>query len=93
MIFEITTGFMLAFVFFTLSVTVAYVIKKYDIALTQAMGFFVGLTILKLSSLLLFSYYLSKKDGNIFIFLVVFATSFSLMLIPEIILMSKVFTK
>ncbi len=93
MIFELALALSVAFVFFTLSVLLAYMIKKYNMALTRAMGFFVGLTILKLSSLIIFSYFLSKKNGNIFIFLVVFATAFSLMLVPEIIIITKVFTR
>lgn len=92
-IFEITSGIVLALAFFALSVTVAYMVRKYDIALTRALAFFVGLTIFKLSSVFFFSYFLSKKGGNIFIFLIVFATAFSLMLIPEILVLSKVFTR
>lgn len=93
MILEISSGLLLALAFFGLSTGAAYVVKRYDLEITKALWFFVGLTIFKLGALLLFSYFLSKKSGNIFIFLVVFATAFSLLLVPEVIMMLRAFKR
>jgi hypothetical protein len=72
---------------------VSIVIKKRDIQIERSFKIFVGLAVFRLASVGIFSYFVIKNGGNLFVFLITFATVYSVLLIPEVILIERILEK
>ncbi len=86
---EILYGIGLTTVLAVLGPLAAIYVKKrrYDVA--KSFRVFVSLTVIRLSAVGIFSFFLFKNGGNLFLFLITFATVYSLLLIPEVLLIAR----
>lgn len=93
MMVEIYCSFFLAFFLMILGPLISIVVKKREVEIKNSFKIFVGLSIFRLVSVGIFSYFLIKNGGNLFVFLITFATVYSMLLIPEVILIAKILEK
>lgn len=68
----------------------AFFVKVKNISLQNTLRYFIFLTVLRAFYVLGFSYFLIINGGNVFTFLITFAIVYSLMLLPEVLIIAKI---
>lgn len=89
MIEELIFGLFLALLLFALSPFLSWLTKKYNLSVQKSLALFVTLAIIRLTSVAIISLFLFRNGGNIVVFLLTFATAFSVLLLPEVIIIGK----
>lgn len=87
---ELVYGVMLGIFLFLLTPLATWLIKKFEFSITKSLGCFIGLFLIKLSIVTFFSIHLFKSGGNMFVFLLTFAAIFSILLLPEVVIILKI---
>lgn len=83
------------YIFFTaflvvLGPALALIVKKKNFSLQKSLRYFIFLTVLRISTLLAYSYYLHMNAVSLFPFLLTFTVVYSILLIPEVMLIARI---
>lgn len=68
----------------------AIFVKKRKSTLQTSLKYFIFLTVLRLSAVLGYSYYLLQHGENVFGFLITFIAVYSILLIPEVLVIARI---
>lgn len=68
----------------------AFVVKKKNFSLQKSLRYFIFLTVLRILALLGYSYYLYMNAISLFPFLLTFTVVYSILLIPEVIMIARI---
>lgn len=68
----------------------AYFTKIKNFSLQKSLKYFIFLSVLRLAAVFLYSFYLIKSNGNLLAFLIAFAITYSVLLLPEVVMIAKI---
>lgn len=93
MMSEVFQAIIFSIILMSLGPLASIYVKNKNLQIDKSLRLFVGITVVRLSAVGLYSYFLIKNGGNLFAFLITFATVYSVLLVPEVIFITRIMSR